>query len=908
MPKYVPTAITYAQSGLVKDKAGFVLSDDAYQILENIYQWRGRLRRRQGYSNLGRLRREYAAFSYFNSSASPWSFNVLTSSGYIDSIGIVGATLTITAKSNHGLSNGDTVVFSNVGGTTQLNGNTYTVSNVSTYTFDISQGGASPFTYGGIWISNRSLSVLEPNASIEKGSFTMIIDPSGAPEVITDDSNGVLSGTIAATGTINYTTGDVTISNATGSVATTLQMSYYPSLPVMGLYQRELDVINAEQTIAFDTRYTYKFNNTSNKFDELSDPTMWKGDNTNFFDTANYWYTSDRNQYFWATNYSGTSKDSIKIYDGVRWMNLTPQVDSTNYLYSCRLLIPYKGRMVALSTYEGTTSAGSQPFAQRARFSQRGAPFSSVVAGNVPTSTTQWLSNVKGRGGYVDATTNEKIISAELIKDVLVVGFERSTWILRYTGNEIQPFVWERVNQDLGCESTFSMVPFDSEVLYVGDKSINACNINSVQRIDQNIPDEVFNIHNNNSDGALRVHGKRDFYERVVYWTFPNADTQATYPDQVLVFNYENSTWALFNDSFTTFGEYQRFNDITWADLVDTDWQSANFSWIVAKLQSQFPNIIAGNQQGFVHVLNQKVSNDSSLAIKAITGGANQVSLQILDHNLTSSVVNDDLPTEYIKISGIVGAGASELNNRIFSVEVTDSNNILLWTKPRYSITAITNASQAVVSVTNHNFVAGQHFYIDQVTGMTEINGLNGLVVSVSGNDITVDIDSSGFTAYSASGEIQNLDADSEGQIVASGTYLGGGVCERVMGFSAKSKKFNFLNEDKSSYLGYIDFLANVTESGEIAVDIFTDYDESNPINDVDDSYINKQFETQADPYSSQQKAKEWHRFYCPTDAQYFSYNLKLNDRQLFTPKIADSEVLIEAIIISSQVGGRLVN
>jgi len=912
MAKYVPTAITYQDSGLVKDRDAFVLTDDAYQELENIYQWRGRLRRRQGYETLGRLRRLYDGVSYFNSGASPWSFNLLTISGYIKSIGIAGAgpyTMTVTTKVDHGLTTGDTVVFSGVGGSIGLNTLSYVVTVTATNIFTVSDP-ATPgaFTTGGLWISNRSLSVLEPDASIECGSFILVNDTGGTPETITDNGDGTLTGSIAATGTINYSTGAVVITGAVGSALTTLTMGYFPGLPVMGLPQRELVDINAEQTIGFDTRYTYKFNNTSGKFDELSPPTMWSGLDSDFFWATTYWYTSDKAQYFWASNFSGTSGDPIRIYDGSDWYDFTPTTGGSDLMLQALMLIPYKGRMVALNTLEGTSLANGFNFAQRARWSQNGSPLFVVAAGTAPTATVEWLSDVKGRGGYVDAPTNERIVSADFVRDLLVVGFERSTWALRYTGNEILPFVWERINKELGSESTFSMVAFDRGILSVGDKSINSCDGNNVTRIDEAIPDEVFNIHNNGSDGPKRVHGIRNFNERLVYWTFPNADTQATYPDRLLVFNYHNQTWSIFKDCFTCFGTFQRFNDITWADLFEQTWESTNLSWVSAKYQSQFPNIIAGNQQGYVLTLEQRVNNDNSLAIKGITGGASIVSLNVPNHNFTSVGPNADGETEYIKISNIIGNGSSELNGRVFAVQVDDADNISLWTKPRTTITAITQATEAVVTATGHNFAVGQHFYIDHVVGMTQINGLNGLIVAVNGNNLTIDIDTSGFTAYGSAGEIQNLDATAINQIVSSGTYLGCGEIERVMSFKAKSKKFNFLEGGRKKFLGHIDFLAQKTTSGEVSVDVFTDYNDSQPVNGVEDGFFNKVFSTQIEQFDMQAQTKCWHRFYCPTDAQFFDYTLSLNERQLFTPAIANSEVLIDSIIIWSETGGRLMS
>lgn len=69
-------------------------------------------------------------------------------------------------------------------------------------------------------------------------------------------------------------------------------------------------------------------------------------------------------------------------------------------------------------------------------------------------------------------------------------------------------------------------------------------------------------------------------------------------------------------------------------------------------------------------------------------------------------------------------------------------------------ITDITQASQAVVTCSeNAYYIAGQTVTIANVTGMTEINGTQ-TVVSVSGDEVTLDVDSTGFTAYASGGDI----------------------------------------------------------------------------------------------------------------------------------------------------------
>ncbi len=82
------------------------------------------------------------------------------------------------------------------------------------------------------------------------------------------------------------------------------------------------------------------------------------------------------------------------------------------------------------------------------------------------------------------------------------------------------------------------------------------------------------------------------------------------------------------------------------------------------------------------------------------------------------------------------------------------------WGGPVGTITGITAATSAVVTLSNattvNPFISGDYITFASVSGMTEINGLVGLVTATGGASgswtATVDIDSSGFTAYSSGG------------------------------------------------------------------------------------------------------------------------------------------------------------
>lgn len=69
-------------------------------------------------------------------------------------------------------------------------------------------------------------------------------------------------------------------------------------------------------------------------------------------------------------------------------------------------------------------------------------------------------------------------------------------------------------------------------------------------------------------------------------------------------------------------------------------------------------------------------------------------------------------------------------------------------------INSITNATKAVVTFTeDHDFTIGEvvGFRVLKSFGMNEINNLRGKVLSVTSDTITVDIDTSSWTAFSYS-------------------------------------------------------------------------------------------------------------------------------------------------------------
>lgn len=149
---------------------------------------------------------------------------------------------------------------------------------------------------------------------------------------------------------------------------------------------------------------------------------------------------------------------------------------------TARIIVQFKNRLVLLNTIEKVGGVDTQ-FKNRCRFSAVGNPLLGS-SGTVFTSVS-FMSDLPGFGNAIDAATQEAIISAEFLKDRLIVYFERSTWELVYTGNQIYPFTWQKINTELGVESTFSVIPFDKTVLGFGNVGIHGCTGANVTRIDE---------------------------------------------------------------------------------------------------------------------------------------------------------------------------------------------------------------------------------------------------------------------------------------------------------------------------------------------------------------------------------------------------------------------------------------
>ena len=778
--------IAPTQTGLQTDMRPWLINDDAWASLNNAYVFRGRLRKRFGSSYMGigpditqqALGSRLAILLYNPMTGLPVTTNI-----FGDALGTVPGNI-----------------------------------------FKIGQG----FSIGDAYFTVNEL---------------------GTPgDMLRNDGESSLA-------TYDTSNGNFVIDNA----PTEEFVYFYPAEPVMGLCLYEVNPINNQPAIAFDTQFAYTFSAgywllSGVINDDFSVTPQWHGTNLNFFWTDNWdgvtadqvvlfvsnfnaaktgtpgatddpiWYYNSTNSPQWAPYSSGTVTPTYTIFNA-----------AGDFVATARIVIAFKDRLLLLNTIEQSDDTNAS-FVNRCRFSHNASPFSGVTVGGdfapdpflepnttytVGAATSSWHG-----GGFIDATTEEAIVSAEFIKDRLIVYFERSTWELAYTDNQIQPFLWQKINTELGSEAPNSTVPFDKVVLTVGNTGVHACNGANVERVDNKIPDQIFQINTTNQ-GTTRVAGIRDYYVEMVYWSFPsnNENINDTYPNRVLVYNYKNGAWAFNDDCITVFGYFEQQQDQIWQNMTQT-WETANMTWNSGVLEAQSRQVIAGNQQGFVFLVQADTSYNAPVmqltdAVQSGTG----LLLTIVDHTLGVG--------DYIYIQGM--------------------DQVILAPNPTPPPSTVSTFIFSIEQVIDANTV-----FINPAT------------------------------------------------IV--GTYTGGGFVARVSQINALSKQWNpYVSQGRDVYLAKIDFNVLKTTSGSVTVDYYPSYTELSMLTEgtgtgtiMGNGILDMFPYTLFYPLEAAQTLL-WHPVYFQTQGEAVQIYIYLSDAQMRSVPVAFSDFELQGLVLHTQ-------
>lgn len=375
----------------------------------------------------------------------------------------------------------------------------------------------------------------------------------GAKGTITVTDNGVggLVGTGVTSGSINYVTGDYTIT----FTVNVPNGNYYDS--ITGLYGN-----------------------------------LFTGSISDFFSLTNYQYKA-----FFCNNvdhifyYDGTSIHYLNTNLSTKVISSSGGVPSNLDITRCLHVFTNRERLLLISPVVNGVNAVSTIYWS--------------TAGNPLIFTNNEL---------LQAPTSESIRAIGFINSDLVVRFNNSERIFRYTGDAFSPFRWDSTNNIWACDAPYSSINYDSWFSSVGRPAIVGSDGVNIKRADEIIPDftdstrlaQQTPVPFMNQTSIKQCYGERfdDLKEGwLCYNSAPVAQTVVTASDNVLAFNYLDSTYAIYSFPFSCLGFGRIVNVPTWSTIF-TKWQDMGDTWDSYQLTSNALIDLAGDQFDKVYKLN----------------------------------------------------------------------------------------------------------------------------------------------------------------------------------------------------------------------------------------------------------------------------------------------------------------
>lgn len=643
---------------------------------------------------------------------------------------------------------------------------------------------------------------------VARGGFT--ITGSSPVQTFTDNGLGFFFNGMTQIGTINYTTGAVMITlpvAPAGASTLTASVDSYPDLPVM-MIATFISNTNTKVSIVADTMYVNEYDPTTNTYFDISSATPYTGDQFNFFDWVNYKdgldnprliFTNNKNevQYYAPHLAPAPVIGNYVSYTGFFMETFTTIVVPVTTLLAS-LCFEMKDRLLLLRTTENGVV-----YPQRIRVSGAGA------------KSDDFRTSATGAGIY-EIPDGTWIQGAAFNRDDLIIFTEASTWVLKYTGNDTDPFVLNKIDESRGSDAAYAAITYLNRTTAVSKRGLIISDGYRVEREDEEIPDFSYNEINGQNFAlcfAGSVDADRDHY--LIYPSNAKSD-QSAYSDRILTTNYEEDNFSIYRLPLSCMGTFINSNDVTWNDLlVYPNWDSfaAVYSnWNSFSFTAGTPISLGGGHHGEIWQLNVTESEDNPVLIRNITIiDATTIEVTTDWNNFSDQVGINTLSSDTIFITGV--SGMLEVNNQQypiilgsvsshytfrlkvpstanFSAFNTDSigsavrvipftvtmkkfnpfinqdkkvrcgwlymyvNSTATWLNRNIQITGATNGTTCIITTgVDHNLSNNDQVLIFDVGGMTQLNGNGYFITVLSQTTFSLNgVDSTAYGIYTSGG------------------------------------------------------------------------------------------------------------------------------------------------------------
>lgn len=235
--------------------------------------------------------------------------------------------------------------------------------------------------------------------------------------------------------------------------------------------------------------------------------------------------------------------------------------------------------------------------------------------------------NVPGSGLF-QADTSQFITGCSILGQILVHNYDRSAYIMEKTRDAFNPYFGRAVPGPLGTNAKFSATSWNETVRSQGKTGILGTDGRQNLRVDNKIP--YFTARDVDQALFNLTYGGFDRLNNQFLWAYKQAGTDGDTQDAVLVGNYEENTWSIYDQRFSVFGQTDVGNNLTWDDIDETagdpswaQWDTTEDIWDRIGLTASVQKTLAGDDLGFIYELNKDYddyfTNISAVAVGATT-------------------------------------------------------------------------------------------------------------------------------------------------------------------------------------------------------------------------------------------------------------------------------------------------
>jgi hypothetical protein len=617
-------------------------------------------------------------------------------------------------------------------------------------------------------------------------------------ETITDDGLGILTGTIAATGTVNYVTGAVAIAGATPATAVTVTYNYFPGVAVTGLATYITATNQNNELIAWDTSRVNRYNTATNRLDLITGATLsggatdlvsWKNSTSLTHNLAASTAITAATQANPCQITSGThglntgDKVIIASVGGMTELNINQQytitsVDANNVtldgidarrftLYTAggtiarvtgnipdRPVLVFVNGVDPVQVYDGTSIADySLEDGYREPNADRGGSLDTAVhivnyagrllflrptqGGTVYPQRVLYTGTGPNRNDF--SSFDSGFIEADTNEWLQAYAFYKSELVVFF---EESTWVLKITGQASAPfrfvqidESRNTKAPFGAISYLNRTTSIGPLGLIATDGY------EVARIDNKIPRFTTEEINQSRFNQ--VYagrWDI-NRQHIYLYPEReqsdntaALAANYEENTFSKYTFQMNVLGRFREYFDTIWDDLINP-WETYSLAWDSFSGEIDAFFMAGGDAKGFVYRFTEDDYDDANFRITGVT---------LASPGVISTTPNTLADGDVVRIDGI--AGTTELNNGHYIVDSAASTSIQL----RY------------------------------ITGVL--------------------VDTTAMTAYTS-----------------------GGIVQKAINFSASTKLLNpFIEDDRKARLAYIDIYITADGSSTADVELYT--------------------------------------------------------------------------------------